>query len=84
MTVLSDPLLHIHASAGQVCIACGDSDDGTRIFTTDIGQWNSELRTCSPTMRLRQDYSISGRDDPRTSALKGERFPDWRKTRDTR
>lgn len=84
MVVLSDTLLHIHSAPGLVCAACGDEDTGTRIFTTNVGAWNRELHSCSPTLRLRQDYSISDRDDPRTSALKDERFPDWRKVRDPR
>lgn len=84
MTILTDLLLHIHSAPGLVCIACGDEDTGTRIFTTDVGAWNRELRSCSPTVRLRQDYSISDRDDPRTSALKDERFADPRKVRDKR
>lgn len=79
-----DPLLHIHALAGQPCIACGDADTADTDFLTDPGQWNSEARTCSPSTRIRPDYSISGRDDPRTSALKGERMPDPKKVRDPR
>lgn len=79
-----DPLLHIHQSAGLPCIACGDADTADTDFLTDPGRWNSETRVCSPSVRLRPDYSISNRDDPRTSALKGERFPDPSKVRDVR
>jgi hypothetical protein len=79
-----DPLIHIHQNPGEPCIACGDADTSDTDFMTNVGQWNSELRTCSPNTRLRPDFSISGRDDPRTSALKGERHPDYRKVRDPR
>lgn len=81
---IDDPLLHIHSAPGVICAACGDADDGTRIFTTNIGKWNSELRSCAPATIIRPNYSISGRSDPRTSALKGERFPDDKKERDPR
>lgn len=81
---IDDPLLHIHSAPGVVCAACGDADDGTRVFLTDAGKWNGELRTCSPSTVIRPNYSISGRDDPRTSALKGERFPDIKKVPDIR
>lgn len=83
MTTL-DPLLHIHSAPGAACAACGDSDDGTRTFLTDVGKWNGELRTCAPETRIALDYSITSRADPRTSALKGERFPDHKKVRDQR
>lgn len=76
---IDDPLLHIHSAGGIACAACGDADDGTRIFITDVGKWNSELRNCSPSTIIRPNYSISGRDDQRTSALKGERMPDAKK-----
>jgi hypothetical protein len=68
-----DRLLHIHRNPGEACIADGTADNGTHRFTTDVGQWNREARNCTPSMRLRPDYSISGRADPRTSALKDER-----------
>lgn len=71
-----DPLLHIHQSPGEPCIACGDADTADTDFITDPGKWNAELRTCSPNTRIRPDYTISGRADPRTSALKGERYGD--------
>lgn len=79
-----DPLLHIHAAPGEPCIACGDADTSDTDFLTNPGDWNQQARTCSPTTRIRPDYTISGRDDPRTSALKSERMPDPKKVRDPR
>jgi hypothetical protein len=81
---MPDRKIHIHQSDGEPCIACGDADTAETFFMTSVGDWNSEARSCSPSTRLRPDYSISGRDDPRTSALKGERMPDRRKYKDHR
>lgn len=77
-------LLHIHAQEGDPCVACGDLDDGSNLFLTNVGDWNREQRSCSPSTIVRPDYSLSGRDDPRTSALKDERMPDPTKVRDPR
>lgn len=79
-----DRLLHIHRLDGDPCIACGDADTDDTDFLTDPGAWNSEARTCSPSTRIRPDYTISGRDDPRTSAIKGERRQNKRRDPDTR
>lgn len=79
MTTLAELVLHIHAAGGQPCVACGDSDDGSRAFTTDVGMWNRDIRSCSPSDRVRPDYTVSGREDPDTSALKDERFGDPQK-----
>lgn len=79
-----DRLLHIHAAPGDPCIACGDADTADNDFVTDVGEWNCEARNCSPSTRLRPDYSISGRADPRTSALKGERPQNKRRDPDNR
>lgn len=68
-------IIHIHQLDGEPCIVCGDADDGTSKFTDDPEYWNTLNSTCSPTTRLRPDYTVSGREDPRTSALKGERKP---------
>jgi len=78
---MTDRRIHIHELPGEPCIACADLDpeDGTVFFMTDFSDWNQEARSCAPSMRLRPDYSISGRADPRTSALKGERYPDPRR-----
>lgn len=84
MTVLSELTIHIHSAPGGVCSACGDADDNTRAFITDVGAWNRTNDKCSPGTMLRPDYSISGRADPDTSALLDERFPNPKKTDDRR
>lgn len=82
--MLLDPLLHIHSTPGQPCVACGDADDGSRLFTTDVGMWNREVKTCLPGGIVEPSYVLSSRSDARASALKDERFPDWNKVRDQR
>lgn len=82
--MVRDRLIHIHAAPGEVCIACGDADTSDTDFVTDTGYWNTLNRRCSPSTIIRPDYTISGRQEPRTSALKGERFPDPKKVRDQR
>lgn len=79
-----DRLMHLHATSNDPCVACGDLDDGDHTFTTDVGKWNSEKRNCSPSTIVARDYTVTGRADPRTSALKEERFPDPKKVRDPR
>lgn len=79
-----DRLLHIHQQDGDVCIACGDADTADNDFVTDVAVWNTEKRNCSPSTRLRLNYTISGREDPRTSALKGERRHSKQKDPDRR
>jgi hypothetical protein len=81
---MPDRQIHIHQFPSNPCIACGDADTADTHFLTDPTAWNREARTCSPSMRLRPDYSISGRADPRTSALKDERQPDRRRFRSLR
>lgn len=68
-----DPLLHIHRQAGDVCVACGDADTSDTDFVTDPGYWNQQKRNCSPLTIISPDFAITGRADPRTSALKSER-----------
>ena len=75
---MTDRRVHIHLNPGEPCIACGDEDTEETNFMLSFADWNQEARSCRPQMRLRPDYSISGRRDPRTSALKGERMPDRR------
>lgn len=79
-----DRLLHIHATAEAVCIACGDAPSAENHFLTDPGQWNREKRVCSPSVRISPLYEVTGREDPRTSAIKEERLPDRKKVRDRR
>lgn len=81
MSVITDHTLHIHAADGQACAACGDADDGSRIFTTDVGAWNRERKSCSPGSVVEQDYTLSTRTDKRASALFDERYPDRKKIR---
>lgn len=68
-------IVHIHEGEGEPCIIDGTEDDGVAKFTTDATYWNTLNTSCAPTTRLRPDFTISGRADPRTSALKGERRP---------
>lgn len=79
-----DRRVHIHATPGAVCIACGDADTADTDFLTDPGQWNREARTCSPSKRVDPSYVLRPRADPRTSAVKDERMPNRRRVRDIR
>lgn len=80
MVNITDRFLHIHQNPGQACIACGDFDDGSRLFTTDTGLWNRDAKSCSFSSIVSPQYVLIPRDDPRTSALKDERHPDPDKT----
>lgn len=79
-----DRLIHIHRLPGDPCIACGDADIIDTDFITDTGDWNQERRNCSPSAIVSPEYVLTGRADPRTSALKGERKPPRKKEPDPR
>lgn len=79
-----DRLLHIHDNDGDPCVACGDADTDDTDFVTDPTYWNTLNRRCSPSTIVAIDYSITGRQEPRTSALKGERRPPRKKVSDPR
>lgn len=81
MATITDRTVHIHHLAGEACIACGDADDGSRPFMTDPGLWNREARSCSPGSIVSPSYVLTTRAgfNARTSALKDERYPDFRK-----
>jgi hypothetical protein len=79
-----DRKIHIHELAPDPCIACGDTPSADNDFISDTGQWNSEARNCSPGAIVSPDYVLTGRSDPRTSALKEERLPNPKRTRDLR
>jgi hypothetical protein len=74
MTVLTEKSIHVHSSFGLPCAACGTADDGVHAFVINVGYWNTLNTKCTPKM-LRPDYIDSHRDDPKTSALLGDRLP---------
>lgn len=78
-----DRIVHIHNGSGP-CVVCGTADDSSTSFVSDTGHWNTLNRTCQPQARVSPDYVVTGRQDPRTSALKGERKPPRKKVRDRR
>lgn len=79
-----DPLIHIHATPGAPCVACGDADTSDTDFVLDTGYWNTLNRRCSPSTIVSPAYEVTGREDPRTSALLGERRPSSKKVSDRR
>lgn len=78
-----DRLIHIHAADSAPCVACDVADTDDTDFTTDPGYWNTLNRRCRPSTIISPSFEITGRADPRTSALKGER-KDQRKGSDPR
>lgn len=73
-----DPLIHIHQAPGLPCVACGDADTELTDFVLDPGYWNSINRRCAPSVIISPLFTITGREDRRTSALLGERIPNPR------
>lgn len=82
--MVRDRLIHIQQNPGEACIACGDADTDDTDFTDDPGYWNSLNRRCSPSTIISPAYEITGRQEPRTSALKGERHPNRKRVPDRR
>lgn len=76
---MTDYTIHIHEKSGDVCVACGDADDGTHSFTTDPGAWSRTKDRCDPSVIVDDVYDVINRDDLRTSALLDERKPPTRK-----
>lgn len=81
---MRDRLIHLHAAPGEPCLACGDADTDDTDFLLSAEEWNCEARTCSPSKRFSPGFELTNRADPRTSALKGERFPDPKRIKDQR